>query len=1036
MLITQAATQKKHGDPSAGEALSLGLAFLGVFWVLQSPKHAWLVINQFSMFAEYNELSLIMLAVMILFVFIWTAAAISKLFRKKTSDHDFAASHSKRHNPILSPLHGALLGGSISASALFVLTNGVLAPHRLDLLPIKITAAQWHIFYTCVGFITSAALSFTLTIFSADSMWIFPLFRKKLPLVPQIRDGIILGSIHEAETKTDAVENTKKGLFPNWLAIGLKGLTGNLFISGAIGSGKSQVILQFLRQLLGNFKVRPALLAIDPKRTFVRELRRIIESQGMADHLVWLSLKGDVRLNPIWCENMLKNSAFTTIANSLKLASINFIGGSGDSRFWEQSSFNLLKNSLVYCAARYDYFTFKELYRALVQARDQGLASELVDCLNENQWDEEERGNIEGAIEYFTNEFSQMDEKIRTSILATATGFLNDFLEYRVSRILSPRKAEINFTSFKDAVRDGKLICLNIENDALARSIGTLIKLLYQEAVLDRVTDGNLSDARYALLVMDEYQDVATSGGGAGIGDDRYLAKARESKSITIAATQSVSSLENTIKSEAATRELLQGFRSRIFGNTTDPKTIRVFQEPRGTEEVARSSHNFSETSPDARSDLLFGGYDSAKSNVSQGTSTHFAREYPVTAKEFSRLRTFESFAQVFDGLETIFEKLYLKPYYLKDFGTPHSKILAGLRESAQVEEIRRGRFTRQPFVAPVIAILLTIPLTGSAGILFPNICSVAKTSQFRSCLNLSIGACVCGYPLSHPCASISYYVPQTFIEVWPNSKQSFFSKYPGTAVQLGLHPDNGIPFGEDDEMGGFSFQAHAIAIPLANEILSPLSCGGTRTDKVCFDLMSEDLGSNWSTGAADSLQPSFLAWSLSPKACLLKGAVAGVIGIGDISIGGDMGGCSYPLSFLPKYPPSTHDTCNGWGIFYPRSGIYQGSSRTGAALMIAARLKSLGIEVSHTIPGDLDEVWQMIYPQSSSCFKEGENIGFLEAIKGVREEQRLLGKPNGYLFVIWKRVSCCKEFVEIAKNELALQAISLGCQVVPGGDI
>src|SRR5476649_1867802 len=111
---------------------------------------------------------------------------------------------------------------------------------------------------------------------------------------------------------------------------------------------------------------------------------------GMRDHLVWVSLKGETRMNPIWCEGMLKNSGFTTIANSLKLASMNFIGTSGDSRFWEQSSYNLIKNSLIYCAAKYDYFTFKELYRALVQARDEGLAAALVDRLSEKNWDCEE----------------------------------------------------------------------------------------------------------------------------------------------------------------------------------------------------------------------------------------------------------------------------------------------------------------------------------------------------------------------------------------------------------------------------------------------------------------------------------------------------------------------------------------------------------------------------------------------------------------------------------------------------------------------
>jgi hypothetical protein len=103
---------------------------------------------------------------------------------------------------------------------------------------------------------------------------------------------------------------------------------------------------------------------------------------------------------------------------------------------------------------------------------------------------------------------------------------------------------------------------------------------------------------------------------------------------------------------------------------------------------------------------------------------------------------------------------------------------------------------------------------------------------------------------------------------------------------------------------------------------------------------------------------------------------------------------------------------------------------------MIASRLKSIGVEVAHTVPGDSDEVWQMLYPQSSSCFKEGENLAWLETVGGVREEQRILGKTNGYLFAIYKRVSCCHDLAEVGTTEAALAALPLACQAVPGGGV
>lgn len=1013
-------------------ALSLGFAVFILFTWLSSPPAFERIAEKMIQFYEKNPRAVIALGVSISFNIFWLGKVIARRLILQGQGAKLAhlkASSQKSTFKVLSYGVIALIPITLVAA---IVTYSFFLPDDLTLLPIRTTRVQW--FLLLVSNLAIAGLGMGILfqrLFNRVNL--VGLVSKSLPQVPNISDGIILGSVHESLIETNQEQSVARlRRSPEWIVMGLKGMTGNLLITGVIGSGKSQILLQFLRQILQSFQKRPAILAIDPKRTFVRELKKIIEEQGKSDHLLWICLGGTVKFNPIWREKMLTQSAFITVANTLKLASINFLGSSGDNRFWEQSSFNLLKNSLVFCAAKYDYFTFKELYSTLIEARETSLAAELVDHLNAKEWDPEERANIEMAVNYFQNEFSQMDQKLRTSILASTTGFLNEFLEFRVSQILSPKREEITLTSMLGAIQEGKLILLHIENDALARSVGTLLKLMFQEVVLDRVSSPDHHEARYAVLIMDEYQDVATSGGGAGLGDDRYLAKARESKAITIAATQSVSSLENAIRSEPATRELLQNFRSRIFGNSTDPRTIRLFQEPRGAEEKEKSSHSLSENSQNPTRDLFFGGFDSGKSTLSESISTHRVLEHVVTAKEFARLRTFEAFAQIFDGLDTRFEKLYLKPYFLKEIRTPHSEILKTLRDSAKVPGAKLI-----PFFVSISSLLFLRSELSQADILFPNICSVVKSSQFRSCLDFGVSSvCMCGWPIPRPCAQLSYYVPQTFIEVWPNSKNSFFSQIPGATAQLLLH-QAGMPIGVDDGFSSYAFQARSIPVPFAFETLAALPCGGTRIDKPCFDLMSEDLGKNWRTGFADTLQPQFLAWSLSPKACLLKGTAGGLTGGGaSPSIGMDSGGCSYPLSFLPKYPPSNREACNGWGQFFPRTGIYEGGSRSIAALMVAARLKSIGIEVSHTIPGGTDELWQMLYPQSSSCFKEGINPALLVVTKGLREERRILGKPNGYLFVVWKKVSCCRDVPEVATSITNLLAISAACVVIPGGGV
>ncbi len=101
---------------------------------------------------------------------------------------------------------------------------------------------------------------------------------------------------------------------------------------------------------------------------------------------------------------------------------------------------------------------------------------------------------------------------------------------------------------------------------------------------------------------------------------------------------------------------------------------------------------------------------------------------------------------------------------------------------------------------------------------------------------------------------------------------------------------------------------------------------------------------------------------------------------------------------------------------------------------MVASRLKSLGAEVFHATPSSPDELWQMISPQSSSCFREGQNVGILDTIKNVRELGRLTsGKLSGHLFTVWSKVSCCRDLAEIPAAYAALEVMGLVCKGIGG---
>ncbi|MGK5086897.1 TraU family protein [Bdellovibrionota bacterium FG-2] len=328
------------------------------------------------------------------------------------------------------------------------------------------------------------------------------------------------------------------------------------------------------------------------------------------------------------------------------------------------------------------------------------------------------------------------------------------------------------------------------------------------------------------------------------------------------------------------------------------------------------------------------------------------------------------------------------------------------------------------------LCLLPLVTLIPSGAAAFPNVCTVVKTPEFRSCLDFKVGSCMCGFPVPRPCAHFSYYVPETFVEAMPNPKETYFSSLPGTATQLSTLTGGKTPYGAESDDDTQSFHAHVLQVPLTTIPFSLLPCSISPVDLTCFEGMSEQLGQLWNTGSADQWQPGYLAWSLSPKACMLKGAATSITGEPDPSAYPAPHACSVPMSFMARFPPSTHSACNGWGTFYPRYGSYNGSSPTIGALMIASRMKSLATEVFHANPSYVDEKWQMITPQSSSCFKEGQNIGALETIKGVRETGRFAsGKMKGYLFTNWRQVTCCRDLPLVPEAYIAIETLNSVCQ-------
>ncbi len=822
-----------------------------------------------------------------------------------------------------------------------------------------------------------------------------------LPPLPQVENTIALGTYRK---NTEDEKET-------WATVGSKALNGNILITGSIGSGKTQgTILPYFDQILKNSALRPAVLAIDPKGTFVRDAMKMAGTHGALDKVLHLHLAGKVTFNPIFVDSVLKNGRFLDVTQMIRSAAINFSGrGSGDSPFWELSAFNLTKNALVLIAAVKGYYTLADLYRVMLDAVESRASDKLEEALRVKLFDDEETHNIRQALSYFSQEFPSFDPKVKTGILATATSFLNQFQEFRASRIFCPPEAERTIKIMDQVVDDGQLLFFDITNPGLARAMGTFVKLQFQQSVLNRLVEPARSKERSALLIIDEYQDVVSSGYGTMMGDDRFLAKGREANAMTIAATQSLSSLENSLGRAEAAKELGQNFRTRIACHSTDLLTIRTFQDLVGEEDRAKRSHSFSEMSHDAKRNLILGGFEAENANISESISMSLHRESTVTGKDFSALSSFEALALVYDGFKTQFVRLNLKPYFLKKRHTSHVEL-------------------RQMLGTTAAMLAFMMPIAQG----YPNVCDVVKAPTFSSCLDYQISSCVCPGIPPRPCARFTYYLPDTYIEVAGGPGQSKFSDLPGVRSQLLGIKNKAFPFGTEGEDFA-AFEARTLAIPLASMMFNGMPCGASFQDTACFGAMSEHLGSKWTTGSGDLKQPNYLLWANNPKACLELGAARSVAGGNDGNYSKGSPACSIPMESLSIYPPSTHAACTGWGTFYPRSGIYDGPSQTTAALMVASRMKSLSSEIFQSAPSSPDEKWQMILPSTSLCFTEGQNVSFLESSALVNDRGRLKGNPKDYLFAVWRKVSCCQDYTEVPVTSAVLASMKSSCQGMGG---
>jgi hypothetical protein len=296
----------------------------------------------------------------------------------------------------------------------------------------------------------------------------------------------------------------------------------------------------------------------------------------------------------------------------------------------------------------------------------------------------EERDRFNSIQYWYWEHWKFFRSEVKTSIVQGIAVFLSLFeTDPDVRRVFCPPMELYDgrlcatdpqgkvLPSFDELIESGAVVGLNFPvalNPALAKTIGTMMKIDYQRAVQLRIPKMDRHPEKYfrpTVFICDEYQNFATVGGDNPTGDERFLSLSRQPKCIPIVATQSVSSLKDALPNEGV-KTLLQAFRTKIFLTTSDPETARYAAELCGKADRTRISYTVSESSTNANVGWLSGRTSSSRGSVSASKQYQKHKEPLFEEKVFFDLKNAQSIIAAFDGVSPLPPTYcYLKPDFL-----------------------------------------------------------------------------------------------------------------------------------------------------------------------------------------------------------------------------------------------------------------------------------------------------------------------------------------------------------------------------------
>jgi len=453
----------------------------------------------------------------------------------------------------------------------------------------------------------------------------------------------------------------------NLVFIPEKSLYQNILITGTIGTGKtSSCMYPFTKQLIcynhEDKTSKLGMLILDVKGNYYREVIRFAKTYNRLDDLYVIELGKDVKYNPL-DKPELKPSV---LANRLKTILMLFSPNNSDS-YWLDKVEQVLTEAIKFCRLYNDgYVTFMEIHKLItVDNYFMDKLDVIKDLFSLGKLSKKDCYDALSSIDFFQKEFISLDNRTLSIIKSEITRITNCFIsDYDVMNTFCPKKDDITFKGFRDLVDNGKIVVLNMniaEYRNLSKIIATYLKLDFQTEVMSRLSIHSSNNFRSVAFICDEYHEYCSST------DADFFAQSREAKCINIVATQSYSSLLNSINNQYAVKVIIQNLINKFWFRTDDMNTIDDIQKQIGKEDKKRVSKTISENAKETHYSYFTNSLNSKDSNLSESINEYTQNDFIYDTNFFTqKLETFSCLSFLSDGYKILKPmKLRLVPYFM-----------------------------------------------------------------------------------------------------------------------------------------------------------------------------------------------------------------------------------------------------------------------------------------------------------------------------------------------------------------------------------